>query len=456
MKKASFVLAVLAVGLLGFLFAPSTASAQISSYNADFQIVNLAATQADITINFYNKSGTVVATVPDTIAAGGSNTYSPLPGSVPAGFDGSVVVLSDQPIAAITNVKGNGLAYGSSYSGFTAGSNVVSLPLINKAFFGINTWYNVQNTGSGATTITASYSGTTCTENATIQPGAAATFSQETNTCLPAGYNGAATITTGNSGDQVAAVVMQVFSGGLLAYNGFAAGGADLVMPLVTNNVFGILTGIQIQNQGNAASSVTVTYTANPGTGTTCTESANIPAGGAETFSINVFGAGTGNTTSNCVQGQYWIGSAVVTGNTASQPLVGIVNQTNFASGGSSSYGAFNPAEASSTVVMPLLMDAFKIWTGWSVLNVGAATTVSCTYGGTSITVNFPLASNQAKDVQNINRGTGDPAKLLPADYIGNGTCTASGGGLLLGVVNQANMNVGVIDGILTYESVNN
>jgi hypothetical protein len=454
MKKAGFIL--LALVLLGLVLAPSAAFAQISSYNADFQIVNLSDSEAaTIAIQFIDQTGATVTTVNDTIAAGGSNTYSPLPASVPAGFDGSVVVSSNVQVAAISNVKGNNLEYGSSYSSFSGGSNTVSLPLINKAFFGINTWYNVQNTGSAATTVNVTYSGTACTDSATIQPGAAVTFDQASNACLPNAYNGAATITAGASGE-VVAVVMQVFGGGLLAYNGFAAGGTDVVMPLVTNNVFGILTGIQIQNQGATSTDVTVTYTANSGTGTNCTESATIPAGGAETFSINVFGSGTGNTTSDCVEDEYWIGSAAVTANSAGNPLVAIVNQTNFASGGSSSYSAFNPSAATGTVVMPLLMNAFNIWTGWSVMNVGASDTVTCTYGGTTISVDFTLGTNEAADVQNINGQTGDPNQTLPNAYIGSGTCTAAGGGALLGVVNQANQNAGVTDGTLTYESVNN
>ncbi|HUM67801.1 MAG TPA: hypothetical protein PLK31_03010, partial [Chloroflexota bacterium] len=171
MKKAGFIL--LALVLLGLVLAPSAAFAQISSYNADFQIVNLSDSEAaTIAIQFIDQTGATVATVNDTITAGGSNTYSPLPASVPAGFDGSVVVSSNVQVAAISNVKGNGLEYGSSYSSFSGGSNSVSLPLINKAFFGINTWYNVQNTGSAATTVNVTYSGTACTDSATIQPGA--------------------------------------------------------------------------------------------------------------------------------------------------------------------------------------------------------------------------------------------------------------------------------------------
>lgn len=454
MKKISF--ALVALVLMVVALAPSSASAQITSYTADFQVVNLSETDtATIIIEFYAKDGTVVASVPDTIAADSSKTYSPLPNTVPAGFDGSVMISSDAPIAAITNVKSGDAKYGSSYSSFTGGSNSVSLPIINKAFYGINTWFNVQNTGGSPTTVTVSYSGTTCTENATIEPNAAATFKQATNACLPNAYNGAATITAA-SGGEIAAIALQVADTGLFAYNGFAIGSTFPVIPLVTSNVYNIHTGVQIQNQGGSATNVIVTYTANPGTGTNCTETATIPAGGAVAFTINALSFPSTNTTSTCTKGQYWIGSARVTTNSTNQNLVAVVNQTNFVNKGGSSYGAFDPAAASKTIVMPLLMNAYNIWTGFSVVNVGSADTVSCTYSGTAITVSKALSANASWDVQNVNGGTGGSA-TLPAKYVGSGTCTVAGNGALLGVVNQANLNVapGTGDGTLTYEAVN-
>jgi hypothetical protein len=103
--------------------------------------------------------------VPDTVAAGGSNTYYPIGAS--DGFNGSVVISSDQQIAAIANVLRG--TQGSSYGGFTSGAETVSLPLINKNNYGIDTWFNVQNTGAASATVTVSYSGQpTCDETATI------------------------------------------------------------------------------------------------------------------------------------------------------------------------------------------------------------------------------------------------------------------------------------------------
>jgi hypothetical protein len=447
MKKLGLMFILILV--IAVLMVPTASASVLSGYNAGFQVQNLSATVANITITFYNQSdGLVADTVTDTIAGSSSNTYFPL-NNVPAGFNGSVVISSDQPVAAITNVLGDvggagTFTQGSSYSGFSSGGNTVSLPLVTKSFFGIDTWFNVQNAGTSAASVTVAYAGTSCTENATIQPGAAKTFDQSTNGCLPAGHSGAATVTAGAS-DSIVATAMQVASSGLFAYNGFTSGSTNPVMPLIVSNVFGIFTGIQIQNQGGTSTQVTVSYTPSPGggNGTACTEALTIAGGASATFSLNAFNSGYTPTT-NC-NGQYFVGAAKVTGNSANQPLVGIVNQTNFQTFGSA-YNSFDPNAATDTLVMPLIMDAFNIWTGFNVLNVGTSATVTCSYSGAT------AAQNNVATLNAVSTGK------LPANfgsgYIGSGTCTASAGGLLLGVVNQQNL-VASGDTALTYEAFN-
>lgn len=420
--------------------------AQISSYNSAFQIQNLSGNTATIQIEFYDQNGTLHASVPDTIAANSSNTYSPLPAQVQSGFDGSVVISSDQPVAAIANVIGDG-TQGSSYSGLDGGAATASLPIIVRDFFGINTWFNVQNTGASATTVTVAYSGKpTCNQTATIQPGAAATFDQATHTCLGSNYNGAATVTA-DGGGEIAATALQVAGNGLFAYNGFTGGSTMPVMPLVTANFFNIFTGIQIQNAGTEATDVTVSYTPAGGVGTACTETVTIEAGAPGVFAIYALTNGTAGTpsTSNCNVGEAFNGSAQVTANSTSQPLVGVVNQTNQTSFGSS-YNAFDPANATGTVVMPLIMNDFGIFTGANVVNVGAQATVTCTYTNASNTDTATLGTGEALSVQTTT-ANGYPT------FIGSGTCTASAGGALLAVVNQTSSAAG--DNVLTYEAFN-
>ena len=134
---------------------------------------------------FYNRNGTeaIAGGVSDTVAGNGSNSYFPLdptgnlPGTVPSGFDGSVVIKSTTNIAATTNILGNDgsdpLAYGASYNGFKAGSPSAYMPLLMKANYGYNTWYSVQNLGSAAATINVTYSdGVTASSASTVAPGA--------------------------------------------------------------------------------------------------------------------------------------------------------------------------------------------------------------------------------------------------------------------------------------------
>jgi hypothetical protein len=451
MRKFLMVLVlVLAIALM----LVTVSSAQVSSYNTGFQVQNLSSSNdATITIVFYNQDGTSAGNVSDTVTKGESNTYFPLP--VTAGFNGSVVISSDQPLAAVTNVIGDG-KQGSSYTGFGQGSSTASLPIINKANFGINTWFNVQNAGSADTNVTVTYSGQpSCNENATIKPGASKTFDQATNTCLPAGYVGAATATASSGGSIVASGIQNAPSG-LFAYGGFTGGSTNPVMPLVANNVFGIHTAIQIQNVGASSTNVTVSYSPADAQSSACTETKTIGPSGAEIFALYAFSL-SGTTSSTCTFGAWFNGSAQVTTNSASQDLVAVINQTNLQNKGSS-YNSFDPSAATSTVVMPIIMDAYSIYTGYNVVNVGgAATTVTCTYAGLASSYDDVVTLQPGEAMSRVQLNSGFPANT-GGGYSGSATCTASGGGSILGVVNQANSNPATAndDTTLTYEAFNN
>ena len=83
-------------------------------------------------------------------------------------------------------------------------------------------------------------------------------------------------------------------------------------------------------------------------------------------------------------------------------------------------YGSFDPASATSVVVMPLIMDRNSgYFTGFNLQNVGSSsTTVNCTFTNTSYTVSGTIAPGAAlNDIQNNKIGDG---------YIGSARCTAS------------------------------
>jgi hypothetical protein len=405
-------------------------------YTSGFQVQNLSSNTATITITYYNPDGTTATTATDTIPANGSKTYFPIHAA--SGFNGSVVISSDQQIASVVNVlTSSGAKAGASYVAASQGGTTVSLPLLMKNNSGYNTWFHLQNTGTSDANVTINYSdGTSAT--ATIKPGAAKLFDQSTETHSAAVFS--ANIT---SNQPVAAAVMEENPQVMFAYTGFLTGSTNPVMPLINANNSGYVTGVQIQNVGTQPTEVTLSYT--PSTaGTACTETQTIPAGQSRTFALAAFANGSN---SNCVPGARFIGSASVTANSTNQPLVAIVNQLLPGVNGEA-YGSFNPANATNKVVLPLIMDRNSGWfTGFNVMNVGSSpTTVTCTFTGTSYTVSGTLNPGQAlTDIQNNKISSG---------YVGSGTCTASNPtDKIVAVVNELNPGVG--DNLLVYEGIN-
>ncbi len=452
MKKLTLFLIVLAALLL--VVPTIGAQGGLSNYDSGFQVQNLSGTDtANIVVTYYNQDGSVDATVNDTIAPSSSNTYFPIGAS--SGFNGSVVISSDQPVAAIVNVLSNNFAYSASYDSFSGGSDSVALPLIMKGNAGFSTWFNVQNTGSSDVTVDVAYGGTACTESDTIAPGAAATFDQTTNSCLTSGYVGSATVTAG-AGGSVVATVMEVGPTTLFAYNGFTSTSTNPVIPLVNANNVSYVTGIQIQNAGSNDTDVTINYTPVTGLGTACSETKSITAGTSATFALFAFSL-SGDPdpgVDDCVFGATFVGSATVS-QTGSEPLAGIVNQLSFSANKGSSYNAFDPASATDTVVMPLIMDRnFGFYTGFNLQVIsGADTTVSCNYVGEDGGGN-PI--NQLVNVT-VTDGVANQVHLpglnpIAPGFVGAGTCTGSEP--LLAVVNEVGSSSG--DVLFSYEGFNN
>jgi hypothetical protein len=434
-RKIFFLLFPLVMGVL-FFGATFGADAFYFSYFTCFQVQNLSASTANISIDYYDQAGSVVTSVADTIAASGSTTYCPIAPASP--FNGSVVVSSDQSLAAVTNVLGDMGAASASYVGSSTGATTLNLPLLFDNNVGYNTWINVQNMGGSSASVTIDYSdGTSALD--TIPVGASATFDQSVETHSLSVFSGTVT-----SDQPVAATVIEEDSGTMFAYSGFPAGSTDPVMPLINMNNTGYITGIQIQNIGGSPTDVTVSYT--PSTaGTACTETQTISSGESKTFALFVFFSLDPAITSNCVLGETFVGSARVTANSASQDLVAVVNQVNPGTNGEA-YGAFDPALATDTVVLPLIMDRNVGWfTGFNVMNVGSgSTTVNCTFTGTGYTASATLAVGEAMTDIQLNQ--------IGVSYVGSATCTAGSGGKIVAVVNELGSGTG--DELMVYEGI--
>ena len=435
--KFARVLLALALVLVAF-GAASGAKAQAFTYSSGFQVQNQEATQATITVTFYNPDGSQAAQVQDTVGPNGSKTYFPL-SQVADGFNGSVVISSDKQVAAIGNILGDGGLAAASYSAATTGSNQVLIPLLMKDNSGYNTWFNVQNTGASAASVTVTYSDGT-TANASIQPGAAHTFNQAQETHTPTGFSAVV-----DSDQPIAATVIEESSTIMFAYSGFTAGTVSPVLPLINSLNAGYVTGVQIQNTGDTDSVVTLSYTPSPGLGSACTETQTIAAHQSNTFAFFALrGLPQTGMTTDCLA-QRLVGSAKVTANSANAPLTVIVNQLGAVNG--EAYNGF--AGGSDTVVMPLIMDRNSgYWTGFNIQNIGAAaTTVTCTFTNAPGYVVGPTELQPGQALNALQNGN------VADKYVGSGTCTATAGGEIVGVVNELG-GAAAADQLLVYEGV--
>lgn len=462
------------------VFAQTFTSLNDIVFTTGFQVQNLSGSTANIEVQFYNATGPEGSAFTDDIAGDGSKTYFPLDGqgdrpSVPEGFEGSAIITSDQPVAAILNILGgedttNNQRYGGSISGISEGSSSVTLPLVQRQpGAGFDTWFAVQNVGDSSTTATITFvpaddadgnpRGQEHTETRTIPPGSAVTIDTEALASSIENddgiFVGGVQVTAG-SGGLLAAAANQTGGIGagrstLLSYGGFPAGSNTVSLPLVQNANAGFLSGIAIQNTSTTASaSVTIDYgpnTANNPAFTPTDETIELGPGEGVTRNTGVvFGATS----------QY-VGAATVTSTGA--PVVVVVNQlksTGVSVG--SSYNGVDPADATDKVSAPLILSTPAFFTGFQCQNVGdAATTISVEFGPNTLegeTVVPPDATSDTLD-------PGESYRLLQSQtalgnpvedrYRGSATFTSTSGEPIACIVNELVNPATLGDQFLTY-----
>ena len=404
------------------------------------QIQNTGTLAATYTVNYYAKDSASVYTytpattlaVNTSVTILGSEASGWSPSQPPSGFIGSAVVDSDQPILAIVN-ETNGVA-GAQYKGSSGSTaTTVNVPLVKAAYFGKSTDIVVQNIGTAITTVTVSYSGNlgTGSANHAIDPNKMWVFTAIDT--MPANFIGAATVSSTGS-VPIVAVSNEFFSDAsntnygkvLQAGNAFAsdAGSTTLYAPIQKKNFFTRSTGLQVQNVGASAATITATWTDQTSGLTYSNTSPSVNAGDSFTF----FGA-TMTTPAG------FFGSAVVT---SAQNIVAIVNESYDAppAGGQKStcYLAFNNTVPTTTVNFPLqkkTQGAGANNTGIQIMNVGsAAADILCTYyvGASSYPVTQNIAANSSKTWLN--------SAGVPSNSIGSAVCTSAQN--IIGVANEA------------------
>lgn len=460
MKKRSFFSMVILALLLGLFVSP--VSADPTSYTSTFQVINLESTDNTITVQFLDANGAEVYAPSTTIAANDSVTFTVADEPVTGGFDGSVIISAEGRIASSSNLHGLGsngspISY-ASYVAFSNGSSTTYLPLLMKNNYNYHTFVTVQNMGDTATDVTVSYSDGTTASITGLQRGASYKFDQSVENHSAAVFSGIAT-STGNV--EIGAVVVEVSPTTLFAYSSFTAGSEALVMPLVNENNYGYFTSINMQNLGDDDTTVTITYSPSMA-GTSCTEVRTIAAHTSTTFAQHVFTSSKDAATfvsSTCAEGSTFIGTGIVTDNSANVPLAAIVNQLNSSAKKGAAYDAFSTTGGTSKVVFPLIMDRnWGYFTSWSIANLGAseipAESISCVVKGKDI--NGSPVEMTFKNPDAIASGSGwtlNHQNVIANRFVGGAICTGPVTSQMVGSVNE--LQNSTIDSFLVYEGFN-
>lgn len=304
--KAGLLISALTLSSIGGI---GTARAQTNAYTTPFTTAvtyqNVGTGSATINLSFYaeNTSSTAasisLATLPINAATSifiGSVT------ELSAGFTGSGVLSSDQPLvatlvqlpAAASSVKNRPLS-----NGFSAGSPKILIGTILKNAFSTHSKFSVQNTDTTGVDLTVKFfrAGEATplhTINvANLPANAAKYFDAATIAELTAQFNGSATVDvvktgTATPGSAVASVMELNFAGAnpnaAMAFEGASTGATTVYMASALCNTFSQDSAYAVQNTSTTTSAnVVVTYKATTD-GLARSQSATILPNGKHSF----------------------------------------------------------------------------------------------------------------------------------------------------------------------------
>jgi subtilisin family serine protease len=314
----------------------------------------------------------------------------------------------------------------SSYRGPFEAAPRLYLPYVVKAADGWTSSLVVRNPMAQATSATVSFLGpggaTVASVSASLGAFGATTLPLQTLPEVPAGFRGAAVVEAGGG---ITALVEQDRAGGSRhGYLGVSSGAPRLYAPLVAKGGRRGSTVLYVQNLADTRETATVSYYS-PAGALLGQDSTTLPPRAAAAIRLA--------EVASLADG--FVGAAVI--ESVGGGELGAVAAQLGAGGAATSY--LVPNEAAPTLAAPLVFKRAGGWsTGIQVLNTGAAPAqVSVSY---SRPAGVPGPVQEAVAVPPHGSVTlyqpANPA--LPDDYVGSATLTASSGGPLVAVVNQA------------------
>lgn len=479
MRRLTLVLTVLLLAI-GLMMAMAVSADLV--YDSTINIRNMEDEPATVVIQFYDEHGNHDPAADVTMEIPGQSMayYFVIQNEhLPEDFQGSAVVASDKELVIVHNLRVNVGEQGGATNGFTEGAPEIRLPLIMRNNGGYTTWFSVQNAGMEDAIVEVEFFASSYAGNdwkwvdpadgdnqVTIKPGAAYYFDQADMPELGNKFVGSAIVRCVN-GQPLVASVVEMGPSGLFAYDGFASGSETIMAPLFHYYNAGYQSSIQIQNVGDTDTEVTVTYV--PGmAGNTCTETHTIPAGASEIFGFFAFlppatpttpGNPDPDSTTCWVNnsaggvGTRFIGSAYVSENSESQPLLGVVNQMNSTTKKSGAYSAYDPAAGTQCVALPLIMDRNSgYWTSIQVMNVGPSTT--------TVTIKYSTYKGITPADDIVTLDPNEMAAILHWDrlgggatYVGSAVACGEPGSKIVAMVNEISSAPG--DTLYVYNGFN-
>ncbi len=382
-------------------------------------------------IDFYNGAGELVKpfTPPAdaSIAPGASREFF-IPRAVSdlAAGQYSGVVSSSVPVKAVVNSSTNEATAAPwsafAYEGVDAGSTATRLffPGFYKDYFGFRSELVVQNTGTSAATVQATFyrssDGTKFgpVTLGQIQPNAAQTFAYNDPAFagLPGGTSSSlfGVIVESTNGVPLAGVsniwTASDADAGAGSFNAFTAGSATAYAAALYNQYFGFVASLTIQNLSDtAAAAGTIRFSDTANT----TVNFNIPANQAREFFLpNIAGLGSGNTN----------GLLSATISAPGGNIVALVNiqrkqrgSTSIADPANPAFGSYGATSATATSVRvpAIFSDYFGFFTAVTVQNAGnAAATVTLRYGDNRTWVSPSLNPGQTYNFTHLPGNSGN------------------------------------------------
>jgi hypothetical protein len=171
-------------------------------WNASLNIQKLGAGATTVTVT-YSNAGTSTCALTDTKPS----CLLYMPTEHPAkGYFGATITAS-LPLMVIANAANSDKAQ--TYNGVVSGSMSVGVPSVMKSYYNWNTSFTCQNVGSTTTSLHVLYSGhdASAYDTAALAPGETKEVVQASESFLPAGYQGGATITANTAASEIACIV---------------------------------------------------------------------------------------------------------------------------------------------------------------------------------------------------------------------------------------------------------